>query len=124
MAVNIRELFPLRQAKLRRIEIGRYLRLDGGRHLIAAALLLSMISLISLNQTGRLAAIGYDITTLRQQKTILLRERNDMLLRLSQAQSLDTVRKRAEELKLRPLTDDQIRYMTVEQPAPDVPANP
>jgi hypothetical protein len=124
MAVNIRELFPLRQAKARRIEIGRYLRLDGGRHLIAAALLLSMISLISLNQTGRLAAIGYDITTLQQRKTILLRERNDMLLRLSQAQSLDTVRKRAEEQKLRPLTADQVRYMTVELPTPDAPARP
>lgn len=124
MAVNIRELFPLRQAKARRIEIGRYLRLDGGRHLIAAALLLSMISLISLNQTGRLAAIGYDITTLQQHKTILLRERNDMLLRLSQAQSLDTVRKRAEEQKLRPLTADQVRYMTVELPTPDAPARP
>jgi hypothetical protein len=59
MAVNIRQIFPLQQAKVRRLELGRYLHLDGGRHLIAAALLLSLLSLISLGQTGRLAAQGH-----------------------------------------------------------------
>ena len=55
MAVNIRQLFPLQQAKARRSQLARYLRLDGGRYLIGAALILSLMSLISLGQTGRLA---------------------------------------------------------------------
>ncbi len=118
MAVNIRELFPIRQAKERRIEIGRYLRLDGGRYLIAAALLLSLISLISLSQTGRLAAIGNDITSLQRQKTALLRERNDLLLRLSRAESLDGIERRAIDMKLRPLTQEQVRYITIDRPTP------
>ncbi len=124
MAVNLRQLFPLQQAKERRIEIGRYLRLDGGRYLIAAAFVLSLISLISLNQTGRLAAIGYEITTLRDQKTMLLRDQNRLLLRLSQAQSLDAIEQRAEKLKLRELTPDQQRYIVVDRPVDPIPAQP
>ena len=34
MAVNIRQLFPLQQAKVRRSQLARYLSLDGGRYLI------------------------------------------------------------------------------------------
>jgi hypothetical protein len=125
MAVNLKQLFPLQQAKARRIELGRYLRLDGGRYLIAAALILSLISLISLNQTGQLATIGHDITTLRSEKAILLRERNNLLLRLSKAQSLDTIEQRASEMKLRELTPAQQRYMIVDPPTtPAQPAQP
>lgn len=124
MAVNLRQLFPLQQAKERRIELGRYLRLDGGRYLIAAALILSLISLISLNQTGRLAAVGYEITTLRDQKTLLLRDQNRLLLRLSQAQSLDAIEQRAADLKLRELTPEQQRYVIVDRPTAVIPAQP
>jgi hypothetical protein len=124
MAVNLRQLFPLQQAKERRIELGRYLRLDGGRYLIAAAFVLSLISLISLNQTGRLAAIGYEITTLRDQKTMLLRDQNRLLLRLSQAQSLDAIEQRAVNLKLRELTPAQQRYIVVDRPVDPIPAQP
>ena len=35
MAVNMRQLFPLQQAKVRRSQLARYLSLDGGRYLIA-----------------------------------------------------------------------------------------
>jgi hypothetical protein len=122
MAVNLKQLFPLQQAKARRIELGRYLRLDGGRYLIAAALILSMISLISLNQTGQLASIGHDISRLRSEKAVLLRERNNLLLRLSKAQSLEAIEKRAVDIQLRPLTSEQQRYMIVDPPI--IPAQP
>jgi hypothetical protein len=46
---------------------------------------------------------------------VLLRERNELLLRLSRAQSLDSVERRTRDLKLRPLTSEQIRYVTVER---------
>lgn len=114
MAVNIRQIFPLQHAKERRIELARYLRLDGGRHLIAAVLLLAFMSVLSLGQTGQLAAQGHALTSAQQQKVQLLQERNSMLFRLSQAQSLDEVQRRALGLKLRPLTADQVRYLTLD----------
>ena len=114
MAVNVRQLFPLQQAKERRIELSRYLRLDGGRYLIAAAVLLSLMSLISLAQTGRLATQGYEIAQLQTNKVTLQRERNDLLLRLSRAQSLENIERRAHDLRLRPITPDQARYITID----------
>jgi hypothetical protein len=60
MAVNIRQLFPLQQARVRRSQLTRYLKLDGGRYLIAAALILAKLSQISLAQTGRLATQSYE----------------------------------------------------------------
>ena len=120
MAVNLRQLFPLQEAKVRRLELGRYLRLDGGRYLIAAALILSLMSIVSLGQTGRLASQGHELSTLQDQRVALQRERNDLLLRLSRAQSLEEIEKRANEIKLRPITSEQIRYITL---APEMRAD-
>ena len=113
MAVNVRQLFPLQQAKARRSQLPRYLQLDGGRYLIAAALLVSLMSLVSLGQTGRLATKGYELAQLQEQKTELLRERSALNLRLSEAQSLAEVERRAKELHMRPMTPDQARYITI-----------
>lgn len=113
MAVNIRNLFPLQQAKARRSQLPRYLQLDGGRYLIAAALLLSLMSLITLGQTGRLATKGYELAQLQERKIELLRERSTLNLRLSEAQSLDAIERRARDLHMRPMTSDQARYITI-----------
>ena len=113
MAVNIRQLFPLQQAKARRSRLPRYLQLDGGRYLIAAALLLSLMSLISLGQTGRLATKGYEIAQLQTHKNELLRERSALRLRLSEAQALPAIERRAREQHLRPMTPEQARYITI-----------
>jgi hypothetical protein len=113
MAVNVRKLFPLEQARERRLELMRYLRLDGGRYLIAAALLLSLMSLLSLGQTGRLATRGYQLAQFQIRQTELLRERSALLLQLSEAESLQTVEKRAKMLNLRPMAPEQARYITI-----------
>ena len=113
MAINVRKLFPLEQARARRVELPRYLRLDGGRYLIAAALLLSLMSLLSLGQTGRLATKGYQLAQLQTEQIELLRERSAMLLRLSEAESLKSVEKRAKALNMRPMAPDQARYITI-----------
>jgi len=113
MAVNIRQLFPLEQARARRIELARYLRLDGGRYLIAAALLLSLMSLVSLGQTGRLATKGYQLAQLQSEQIALLRERSTLLLQLSEAESLVTIEKRAQALHMRPMAPEQARYITI-----------
>ena len=113
MAVNIRQLFPLQQAKVRRSQLSSYLKLDGGRYLIAAALILAMLSLISLGQTGRLATQGYEIADLQLQQTNLVREHSALQLRLSEVQSLQKIEGRAAALKLQPMTADQARYITI-----------
>jgi hypothetical protein len=113
VAVNVRQLFPLQQARERRVEVGRYLRLDGGRSLIAAVLVLVLMSLISLGQTGRLASIGYQVSQLQRERTVLLREQSRLHLQLSRAQALNQIRTRADAQGLRPLTPDQVRYTTI-----------
>jgi hypothetical protein len=113
MAVTVRKLFPLEQAKARRVELMRYLRLDGGRYLIAAALLLSLMSLLSLGQTGRLATRGYLLAQLQIQQTELLRERSALMLQLSEAESLKTVERHAKMLNLRPMAPEQAHYITI-----------
>ena len=120
MAVNIRQLFPLQQAKERRGQLQRYLKLDGGRYLIGAALILSLMSLISLGQTGRLATQGYELAQLQVQRTQLMRDRSALQLRLSEAQSLEQITRRAKSLNMHPMTPDQVRYVTVE-PTQSVP---
>ena len=114
MAVNVRKLFPLEQARARRVELPHYLRLDGGRYLIAAALLLSLMSLLSLGQTGRLATKGYQLAQLQGEQKQLMRERSAVLLRLSEAESLTSIEKRARVLNLRPMAPEQARYVTIE----------
>jgi hypothetical protein len=114
MAFNTQRLYPLRQAKARRRELPRYLNLDGGRYLLTSVILLCLMSLIVLAQTGVVATKGYAITALEQERTDLLRERTQLQLRQAAAQSLDQVRTRAEQIGLRPFDKDQVRYITVE----------
>lgn len=112
-AIPRRPPSPLRQARANRLELGQYLRLDGGRYLIAAALLLSLMSLITLGQTGQLATKGYAIGQMQKQRIELLREQSQMNLRISEAQSLARLQQQATKLNLRPVMPDQMRYITI-----------
>ncbi|MCS6840730.1 MAG: hypothetical protein NZ699_14295 [Roseiflexus sp.] len=114
MAVTFKPLYPtVRAAKERRIELIRYLRLDGGRRLIAAALLLALMSGLNLAQTGRLATQGHAVAQLQRQQVELLRERSTLQLRLARAQSLADIERRAARLNLRPMKPEQARYVTI-----------
>jgi hypothetical protein len=118
MAVNIRQFFPIQQARARRTQLARYLQLDGGRYLIAAAVIFALLSLISLGQTGRLATQGYELTNLQTQQRELLRTHGALQLQLSEAQSLLKIEQRAKTLNMRPMTPDQVQYVTIAPPAP------
>jgi hypothetical protein len=113
MAVNTRRIFPLQQAKARRGAVARYLELDGSRYLLGAIVLLCLVSLIALGQTGVVATKGYAISQLEQERTQLMRERTQLQLRLAAAQSLDRVQQKAGALGLRPMTEDQAVYIIV-----------
>jgi cell division protein FtsL len=114
MAINVERFSPLNQARARRQEMTRYLKLDGSRYLMVVVILLGLMSMIALVQTGVVATKGYAIVELETQRATLLRENSDLELRMAAAQSLGRVRARAEELGLRPVTDEQIRYITIE----------
>lgn len=113
MAVNTRRIFPLQQAKERRGSVSRYLELDGSRYLLGAIILLCLVSLIALAQTGVVATKGYEISQLEQERVQLLRERSQLQMRLAAAQSLHEVQRRALVLGLKPMTEEQAIYMIV-----------
>lgn len=117
MAVNIRQLFPIQQARARRTQLGQYLQLDGGRYLIAAAVIFALLSLISLGQTGRLATQGYELANLQQTQRELTRQHGALQLQLSEAQSLLKIENRAKALNMQPMTPAQVRYITIAPPA-------
>lgn len=114
MAVTLKSLYPtIRAAKERRVELLHYLRLDGSRRLIAAALLLALMGGLNLVQTGRLATQGHAVAQLQRQQTELLREHSALQLRLARAQSLIDIERRAIRLNLRPMKPEQARYITI-----------
>ncbi|GAB4437939.1 MAG: hypothetical protein OHK0015_31090 [Chloroflexi bacterium OHK40] len=113
MAVNTQRISPIEGARARRLALPRYLRLDGGRFLLGLVVILSLMSLILLAQTGVVATRGYAISALEAEKVALLRERSQLQVRQARAQSLERIRRRAEQIGLRPLTDAQIRYIEI-----------
>jgi hypothetical protein len=119
MAVESRRPFSIGQARSRRQRLGQYLRIDDSRYLLAALALLCLMSMLYLGQTGTVATRGYELTQLRAEETLLLREQAQLRTRLAQAQDLAEITRRAEqELGLRPFTKEQVRYIVVSPAAP------
>jgi hypothetical protein len=111
MAVNSRRISSIEGARARRLALPRYLRLDGARYLLGLVILLCLMSLIVLVQTGVVATRGYAISTIEAQKVNLLRERTRLQERQARAQSLERIRRRAEQIGMRPVQEQQIRYI-------------
>lgn len=113
MAVNTQRISSIDQARARRIALPRYLRLDGSRYLLGLVVILAIMSLIVLAQTGVVATRGYAIAALESEKVTLQREHSQLQVRQARAQSLERIRRRAEQIGLRPITPDQVRYVTI-----------
>ncbi|NWF81719.1 MAG: hypothetical protein HXY37_17005 [Chloroflexi bacterium] len=122
MAVNSHRVSSIAGARARRLALPRYLRLDGSRYLLGLVIMLCLMSLIVLAQTGVVATRGYAISDLEAEKVSLLRERTQLQERQARAHSLERIRRRAEQNGLRPVRDGQIRYL--ELPARSAPAAP
>ncbi len=116
MAVDTRRFFPLRQAKLRRLHLAHYLQFDSRRYLISIIILLSLMSLLTLGQTGIVATRGYAVAQLNSERLALQRHYDQLELRYAEASSLERIRTRAKQLGLRPATRDQMRYITINAP--------
>jgi hypothetical protein len=113
MAVNTQRISTISQARERRVALPQYLRLDGSRYLLGLVLILALMSLIVLAQTGAVATKGYAISRLEEQKTTLMRQRSQLQVREARAHSLELIRRRADEIGLRPITPDQVRYLSI-----------
>ena len=111
MAIPLRQLFPLQQARLRRLELGRYVRLDESRTYIALALLLALMGIVTVAQTVRVAQTGHQIDLLLQERTQLEREQKAMMLQIADAQSMQRVEAYAKETNMIPNQDVTIQYM-------------
>ncbi len=95
-------------------------------YLVHIVILLCLMSLLTLGQIGVVATKGYAVSALQTEKTELLRLRDQLEVRYATAQSLERIRKRAEQIGLRPITPDQIEYLTIvnEQLAAEPANNP
>lgn len=113
MALNTQRLTPLHQAKARRSVLPQYLDIGVSRSLLIAVIMLCLMSLIVLGQTGVVATKGYAIVELEAQKTTLLRERSQLQYRYAEAQELKRIHARAQDIGLNPAQSDQIRYITL-----------
>lgn len=113
MAIILPRLSPIRQAKTRRLDLPRYLRLDTSRYLFGVFLVLCLVGLITLAQVGVVATKGYAIANFERQRIQLLRERAQLQYRQAEAQSLTRVRLRAGELGLRTATPEQLHFVVI-----------
>ena len=111
MAIPLRQLFPLQQARLRRLELGRYVRLDESRTYIALALLLALMGIVTVAQTVRVAQTGHQIDMLLLERTQLERAQKTMMLQIADAQSMQRVEAYAKETNMIPNQDVTIQYM-------------
>jgi len=111
MAIPLRQLFPLQQARLRRLELGRYVRLDESRTYIALAFLLALMGIVTVAQTVRVAQTGHQIDMLLLERTQLERAQKTMMLQIADAQSMQRVEAYAKETNMIPNQDVTIQYM-------------
>ena len=111
MAIPLRQLFPLQQARLRRLELGRYVRLDESRTYIALALLLALMGIVTVAQTVRVAQTGQQIDLRLQERIQLEREQKAMMLQIADAQSMQRIEAYAKETNMIPNQDVSIQYM-------------
>lgn len=114
MAIPLRQLIPLQQARLRRIEIGRYIKLDSGSGYIAVAILCALMGLALITQTVRVAQIGSEISALQKQKTTLVRTQKDLQVRVAKAQSIPYILDYVTQNGMVPLSQVEVEYVVLE----------
>jgi hypothetical protein len=113
MAIPLKQLFPLQQVRLRRLELGRYIQLDGGRSYVAVALLLALMGVALVAQTVRVAQTGHEIDVLQAEQTQMIREHKALLLRKADAQSMQRIEKYAIDTGMIPVQSVDMQYLVL-----------
>lgn len=116
MAVVQRKL-PLHTARLRRLHVpNAYFKLSESWLLAGVFVIVCILSIMFLAQTGRVATEGYRLQELQSEYLKAQQETEQYEFRIAQASRLDVIADKAQKLGLRPATNDQTRYATVEVP--------
>lgn len=105
---------PLQTARQRRPYVGRYFRLGYAGLLAGTVVVVCVLSILYLAQTGRVATRGYQLQLLEAEHKKLIREAEQYQFRIASGQKLTVIQERAEKLGLRPATPAQVRYIDVE----------
>lgn len=103
----------LGRVRLRRIDLSRYLKLDGARYMLLLALICCLLSVLTLLQSGLVARMNYELVELRQRQVQLTREYSQLQEQMARVQSVEARLKRAAELGFRQPTPDQLRYVRI-----------
>jgi len=124
MAITQQHL-PLQNARVRRTQSpGSYMKLGDSGLIVGAVIIVCILSLLFLAQTGQVATAGYHLQELEREHTQLLHEAEQYEYRIATASRLDLIAERAQKLGLRPAAHEQLRYARIELPAvPVVAAN-
>lgn len=123
MAISQRSL-PLQNARLRRMQFpAGYLNLGESGRIALAIAVVCILSILFLAQTGRVATAGYQLQELEHEKTQLQHDGEQYEYRIAVASRLDVVAEKAKKIGMRPATNEQLRYTTIELPAVPVVAN-
>ena len=75
--------------------------------LVTLALVVALMSLVYLVQIERVATQGYQLEQLSMKRTELTRQNENYRFSIEQAQSLESVRARAQALGMQPMRADQ-----------------
>jgi cell division protein FtsL len=114
MAVRIEQIPAIvGRVRWRQIDFSRYLRLDGARYVLLLTLIVCLLSLVTLVQSGLVTRMNYELVALRQQQVQLNREYSRLQEQIARVQSVESRMKRATDMGFRPPTPEQIRYMRI-----------
>ena len=123
MAIIQRPL-PVQAVRLRRAQIPYgYFKLGDSGLIAGAVAIVCILSILFLAQTGRVATAGYELQQLQHEHALLQQEAEQYEYRIARASRLEVIADRAQKLGMRPATNDQQRYLTIELPAVPVVAN-
>ncbi|NBU64936.1 MAG: hypothetical protein EBS29_10615 [Chloroflexia bacterium] len=114
MAIPLKHLFPLQQARLRRLELGRYIKFDGGGSYVAMAVLLALMGIALIAQTVRVAETGAEIFQLQKMQTKLTREHKTLMARQAAAQSMKRIEQYAKDTKMIPVQKAKLQYLLLQ----------
>ncbi len=84
--------------------------------LLMLAFVVALMTMLYLAQTGRVAALGFQIERLDVRKTELTRQNQQLMFEIEQAKSLENTRQRAMAMGFKPMVQEQARYITIEVP--------
>jgi cell division protein FtsL len=121
MANDLNRFRPLSAAKQRRQRFPWYFDMNSAGVLVVGVVLVSLVSLLYLIQTSRIATTGYELAQLEQQHDQLLQEQQELQFIVSQYQNLGRIETLAKD-KLGMVRPMKYRYLSVSLPSVAQPA--